>query len=103
MTNFINNGLNNSFDIPQFDTAELAGDHSALWVIYSEVFKNHTSRLTAPADKVATPLLQAGDVLVMKLVINTPDLDQTITDYHPSGMSPVKPSPRTYKVRITIV
>ena len=101
---YINSGLDNSFNIPQFDTNEITGDHSALWVIYSEVFNSHRDRLTAPDDDVTTPLLQVGDVLVMKLVIHTPDLDSSITEFGPeSGFTPSKPGPRTYKIRITIV
>jgi hypothetical protein len=104
ISTYINASLDNSFNIPQFDTNEETGDHSALWVIYSEVFNAHRDRLTAPDDGVATPLLQVGDVLVMKLVVHTPDLDSSITEFGPeSGFTPSKPGPRTYKIRITIV
>ena len=104
IANYINISLDNSFNIPQFDTNQITGDHSALWVIYSEVFNSHRERLTAPDDNVPTPLLQVGDVLVMKLVVHTPELDSSITEFGSiSGFTTNQPGPRTYKLRIKIV
>jgi len=92
-----------SFDIPQFTTNNVTGDDSALWVVYSSVFLNAPDRLEAPADGVASPLLQAGDTIVVKLTVSTPDLDQSVNNYHPTGYSPIKPSDRTYKIKIALV
>jgi hypothetical protein len=102
---------NKSYQIPQFMENEITPDDSALWVIYSAVFDDYTDRLTDSADGVTTPLLKAGDVIVIKLTISTPELDSSITAYGPdiiadspgSPFVPVKPADRIYKLRITLV
>jgi hypothetical protein len=103
--------IGRSFNITQlFNNAE-TGDNSALWVIYSSIFRNSTERIIDPVDGATTCLLKAGDVLVMKLNVTTPDLDPSITAYGPDiqadspllSFTPTKPAVRSYKIRITLV
>ena len=93
-----------SYDIPQFITADpdIVPDNTALWVVYSEIIRNFSDRLTGAPDSEATPLLQAGDILVVKMVVHTPDVDASIAANGPAGYTPVHPADRTYKIRITL-
>jgi hypothetical protein len=100
------------FEIPSFLGNNSFGDNSALWVLYSSVFANHTDRLTSATDGVRTSLFHSGDVIVVKMTVNTPALDSSITSYSPSisadspsggAFTPSQPPPRIYKIRITLV
>ena len=80
-------------------TNDNALDDSALSQVFYSVLKNHPDRIYSAQQGVNNGLLQPGDILELKFVVNTPTVHQSILDIKSSASAP---SARTYKVNIHI-
>jgi hypothetical protein len=109
--NTINNALNQglasgaTYDV---GNQTMEGSTSPVWNVYSYVLNNFPERLTNASVGTWISLLQPGDIIDMKVTVDTPAIDSSIADASGNPVNgnlsyiPVHPEPRIYLIKIHI-
>lgn len=107
----INNGLNQglaSGSIYDVGNQTMEGSTSPVWNVYSYVLNNFPERLTDAGLNTWISLLHPGDIIDMKVTVDTPSIDPSIADASGNPVNgnlsytPIHPEPRIYLLKIHI-